>query len=188
MALPELMVSVLLLGLLSLMVFAIFFSGMRAWRVSDTQRDLVEGSRVALAHLGQEIQRSSYASLSLQPDAVSFLSAVDEQGVFALGPLGEPLWQNFVVYFRDPGNEELHRTEVALTATPTPLTIEAWGSQPLSYYLTGGRLLIPHVRLFAPSVPAGRRLDYRWDLEWVRGGGLPPIRFTMAGTTRFRNP
>lgn len=189
MALPELMVSVFVLGLLGVVVFGIFFQGMRAWRVSDTQRDLVEGSRTALTSLGRDIEQSSYATLSVGTDALSLASAVDEQGQFALGPAGEPLWQRYFIYYRDPDALELRRAEVEMTSTPQAQTLEAWGGQPLAYYLTGGRLLLGHVKSFAAAVPAGsRRLDYGWELEWVRGGSAPPIQFTMGGATRFRNP
>lgn len=185
----ELMLGIALLGMLLTLLFLIFHMGWNAWRSANLRSDLNDQSRLVVQSLSRDLEASVYASLSLQGEAVSFLSARDDAGVFALDGNGDPLWQRYVVFYRDAGRDEVVRAELPLAAPlSAPEPIEVNTGQPLASLLGPGRVIARGVKRLALSVPLnGRRLRMEVDVEQPQRGGLPPARMTLSSAVHLRN-
>lgn len=185
----ELMLGIALLGMLLTLLFLIFHMGWNAWRSANLRSDLNDQSRLVVQSLSRDLEASVYASLSLQGEAVSFLSARDNNGVFALDANGDPVWQRYVIFHRDPARDEVVRSELPLVAPlGTPEPIEVNTGQPLASFLGPGRVIARGVKRLALSVPLnGRRVRLEVDVEQPQRGGLPPARMTLSSAVYLRN-
>lgn len=134
-------------------VFFVFRMGASAMMKVSARNELLQGLQTASTLLARDVEQSVYGSLSLTPGggAISFLSALDDNGDFQVDGLGAPLWQRYVIYYHAAAPaSELRRLEVPLAAgspeQTAPGPIESYGpSQVLSTYLSGGRVIAQHV-------------------------------------------
>lgn len=183
------MLGIALLGMLLTLLFLIFHMGWNAWRSANLRSDLNDQSRLVVQSLSRDLEASVYASLSLQGEAVSFLSARDDAGVFTLDANGDPVWQRYVIFHRDPARAEVVRAELPLAAPlSAPEPIEVNTGQPLASLLGPGRVIARGVKRLALSVPLnGRRLRMEVDVEQPQRGGLPPARMTLSSAVHLRN-
>ena len=178
------------LGLLSLLmtvVFVAFEKGAQCWRRVDRTRDLVEGSRMVAESLEKEVQRSCYASLSIQGQALSLASALDGQGQFLVDAQGAPTWSHYVIFYRDPQSSSLIRCEERFThPQPSVLPLETALGVSLASRLKPGRRLAEQVEALELAV-VDQRLDYRLRCLRPATGRQPATPFTLEGSCRFRN-
>ncbi len=134
-------------------IFFVFRMGASAMLKVSARNEMHQSLQTACNLLARDVEQSVYDSLSLSPDgrAVSFLSALDTNGVFQADSYGAPLWQQYVIYYQlPPPTAELFRLEVPLApGSPeqtAPGPIESYGpNQPLATYLSGGRVLAQNV-------------------------------------------
>jgi len=146
-SLLEVVVCLALLGMLLAVAFLAFERGSRSWRRIDKSRDVIEGARLLAQDLEQEIQRSSYSSLATEGESISFLSALNDSGQFALDVQGRPLWQRYLIYYRQASTQELIRCDQPLAgATDISQTLPAALGAPISTFWGPGRRLATYVR------------------------------------------
>lgn len=157
MTLLEMLISLSLLAIIMTAVMAIYIVGVGAWRKGGVRAELLQDLQVASSRIVKDLERTSYASLSIGPtrDTISVLTMFDETGQFALDANGKPIWDRWVVYFRV--GDELRRQEVAWGATPdvraTPVPIELLSPpQTLANYASGGRVIARDIYNFEVSV------------------------------------
>ena len=150
----ELLVASVVLGLLGLLTVALFRSGASGWKKLEAQSTMLADYEVLTAKISKEVQRSVVASVDIDSPGVngptlSFLSAMDNNGVFALDTTTfKPRWQKYLIFYFDQANRKLYLNEVELI----PGSPEADAPEPLpSYdaftgniedYRNGGRLLM----------------------------------------------
>lgn len=192
-ALVELSLSMVLLGLLLAALAVLLEHGAQSLRSTDVRGQALGDLQLATARLSRELEQSCWDSLTVDGEAVSFLSAMDGAGRCHVTPQGEPLWQQFVVYFRDPQSSELCRRELPLPAAgQVPIRLEATdvglGPRPLNpTYLVAGNRVMRHCSAFQPELPPGTRsLSFR--LETTRPQrNQPPARCELVGRVLPRN-
>jgi prepilin-type N-terminal cleavage/methylation domain-containing protein len=189
----EMLIVCSMVGLLITVLFAIFFQGASAWRLSDARSDLEGEAALILHRLTLEAQQSSRASLSTAGEAVSFASARDAGGDFQNTPQGDPLWQEVVVYYRHPEGT-LRRRELPLpTPQATPLPIQdldlGWGPRPLADYLSEGKVAARLVESFQPVQTSTGMLQIAVRLRQTVGGNANKTTTRQLATTiLIRNP
>ncbi len=185
----ETLVAMVVFGLLSWAVFAVFSQGGQAFQKVHDRGQLTRAAQLALGRLTQDLERTTFASISIVPDkALAMLSARDSQGVFVMNELGEPVWQLYRIYYLD-SQRNLFLTEAALSpgdpeqATPGPL--ENWGAaQPVTAYCNGGRLVTTDVERFNPTFGAAPN-TVRLILEVARPApGEQRLRLMTSVTLR----
>ena len=173
--------------MLMMVVFLAFEKGAQSWRRADRTRDLVEGSRLVAESLEKEVQRSCYASLSIEGQALSLASALDGNGQFLVDAQGAPAWSHYVIFYRDPQNSSLVRCEERLThPQPTAVPLETALGMSLASRLKPGRRLADQVEALELAV-VEQRLDYRLRCLRPAAGRQPATPFTLEGSCRFRN-
>lgn len=155
----------MLLMLLSLL-FAIFFLGGKAWRKTDDRFELLRNTQTVISQIAREAERGSVFSVSILPNrAVSFLSPMNDNGNFVTDTLGDVRWERYLVFYHDPTSQEVRLVDIPLLPasferrTPQPIErfVSATGTHPLSFYLTGGRVLGKRITRFEPELPASTK-------------------------------
>lgn len=187
--LVELMLGIFLLGMLLFLLFVIFEQGWAAWRQASLRNDLANQSRQVVDSLTREMQSSIYESVSIQGEAVSFLSARDDSGASVLDGSGNLVWQRYVLYYRDDPTRRVLRCEVPVAGgVDPPVPIETALGNPLTTYLAPQRLIADRVRSLTLEVPAGsRRVEFQVEVEQMQRHGLPPALLTVGSGILFRN-
>jgi hypothetical protein len=182
------------LGMLFVLLFRIYQIGASAWKKGDAQPDLLQGMQVAKARLSVEIERSIYESLSLGPggNGLSFLSAVDDTGVFRYDPVTlTPRWQKYVVVYFDAPNKNLMWTTVSVVGTPqemTPAPIEAFGPMlPVQTYFTGGRPVARDLAVCTFAVTPDQLVSFTWIGQKKRYGSERLEKLELQSQLGFRN-
>lgn len=192
MGLAEVVVCIGLLTLLSGLVFFIFDIGSTAWRQTDVGSQIRKQAAVVVGDITRQAERSAFSSLSLDGEAVSFLTALDNSGQIELGPDGKLLWKAYLIYYRDSAEGLVLKTRHDLTtALMAPVPIEDYddgsGTKPLSDYLFNGRRLAQDVELFQPTSSADQRLEIEIKLSRLGTRNRVPAEFTLASSVLFRN-
>ncbi len=179
------------------LLFFVFFAGAKAWRKTDQRSDILRSAQIVTSQVAREATRSSYNSLTITPDgrALSFLSALNDAGIFVLDNQGNTRWQKYLVFYFEPTSGEIRRREVPLLAgSPQerfPEPIERFsgpsGLQPLTHYLNGGRPLGREVSEFLAETPAGTEgLDLTVTVR-KRIGTEPEMSLLLSSHAYFRN-
>lgn len=162
MSVVDLVVAMGLLLMLLSVLFAIFFLGSKAWRKTDDRFELLRNTQTVIAQIAREAERGTVFSVTILPGrAVSFLSPINNQGNFVTDTLGDVRWERYLIFYHDPASQEVRLVEVPLLpasferGTPQPIErfVSATGMHPLSYYLTGGRVLGKRITRFEPELP-----------------------------------
>lgn len=177
--------------------------GLNAFHKTTTKNDLHRQIQVMSLRLMDELQRSSIASVSLDPatnsDTIGFLSALDNNGNFILDARGRPEWQKYVIYYHESSDDKIYRVEVPLIATasqrrvPTPIENYNGGSgeETLSFYATGGRPVARLIRRFEVELlPAPvSQVEWEIDAERTRHGldSSTPEQLTGKASAFLRN-
>lgn len=187
----ELALSMGVLALLLALLFLVWHIGSRAWQGSDLRADLRNDLGIVVDNLARDVERSVYDSLSIDAEALSFLSAVDYDGVYVLNDLGQPVWQRFVLLYRNGEDNTLRRIDLPLPvpredAVPIEACDMGGGLLPLSAYLWEGRVLARNVVRFTPSSPVERNVSVRIGLEKEQRDRAPATLEVVTGAT-FRN-
>lgn len=188
--LVELMISSSLLMLLMALVFMLYFNSHRAWKKSSEHQQVMGEMQVALAFFAEDLQATSFDSVSLTPDkkAIGLLTMKDGNGDRHYGVDGRPIWDHWVLYYAE--GQSLLRLDVPWPVPQsnrqTPVNITAFSSQPLSSFLTGdGRILSRNLQNFEVEVPPGSRLvHYKLTVEKQ---GKTNQTLTLEGTVQPRN-
>lgn len=154
----ETMIGAMLLCLMMAALFFIYQMGASAWKKGEAQTELMADIETCHARLIRELERSTYASLSLDPvappgPAISFLSAVDDAGQFCFDTVTQQIqWQKYVAVYYDAASREVRWREIALAPgapeanTPEPIeSYDAGGGAPLATYLTGGQAMARNI-------------------------------------------
>lgn len=102
-ALVELILALLLFGLLNALIFALLQSGTRSFAITMSRGTLQSELNRSLARLQGEVRRSSATLLSVvirnDRDGVSLSALQDWQAAAAYSSVGDPLWDEFVVFY-----------------------------------------------------------------------------------------
>lgn len=146
----ETIISVFIFGLLLSSLFLVYSTGANAWMKSDTDAESLGAAQVLATRLARVAERSSFLSVNIhdpQPEALSLLSPVDNNGEFQFDIYTKrPIWQKYVVFYRDSATGEVRETEIPVLGTPaekSPLKLEGiLIPADLSTHMTGGRLLV----------------------------------------------
>ncbi|GMU51595.1 MAG: hypothetical protein AMXMBFR33_07410 [Candidatus Xenobia bacterium] len=192
----ETLVSLGLLSLLMVLMFAVYRTGANAWMKGDAQVSLIQDLRVVTERLAREVERSAYESATLDPGpnagtALAFLSSWDEVAQrYDYDPaVGSPGWHKYFVCYYDAPAREVRWLEVAL---PTPTTTAA-PLPGLASYRAGGRVLASQVdRQPAPDAAGNQSQALRQPgaREAGAGGGdlLPQLDFVALTVPRAAPP
>lgn len=197
-SLLETMISAVLLGILTSLLFFVYRMGASSLMKGQAQTELLQDVQASSSRLLREIERSTYASLSLDPPppggpatAISLLSAIDPAGQFAYDPaVGEPTWQKYVVLYYDAPSEELRWREVVLAAgspeARTPGPIEQYQGSALATYRNGGRTIARHVTRCELSFADGT-VTLLLETQRKRYGSEQKEQITLRSSGAFRN-
>lgn len=187
MSLPEMLLAFFLLSLLMLALDRLLMLGIRTWRDQEKRGEAQSQAQVAMARISRELERSSPASVSVAPDGLAFLSALNDQGAFQMDAFGQPIWQRFVIYYRTAG--ALYRRELALPIPQSaPLTVESHTGAALTTLYAGGKELVQGAVLFEPTRPAGsERVEIRLATDRVRRASQAVMHLELRGSILPRN-
>ncbi|MCE1246326.1 MAG: hypothetical protein LWY06_06760 [Firmicutes bacterium] len=140
----ELITTTFILLLLTLNLFWMITAGISTWHISVTRTANHQNLRLTMNKISLDMKDSNVGvftnNTSTSPQAFSFLSAVDSNGMFKTGTDGKPVWQKYVIYYIPTGTKNLVRKEVFGTFT-TALTT----SQLTTYCDGNGKLIAPNV-------------------------------------------
>ncbi|MBS2035225.1 hypothetical protein JST97_09560 [bacterium] len=197
MNLLDLVVAMGLLMMLLAGLFAVFFSGGKAWRKTDDRYELLHNTQNVLAQVSREAERSTVFSVSIIPGrAVSFLSPMNDSGNFVTDTLGDERWERYLVFYHDPVKQEVRMVDVPLLPgsferrTPQPIErfISLSGQRPLSTYCVGGKLLGRRITSFEPDQPAStKRLTLRVHTVQPSSTQSPDLQLDIATDALMRN-
>ncbi len=183
-----------ILGLLTTVALAVFWMGAHSLVHSDAQSELLQGAQVSMDQLTRDLERSTYASLSLTPgQGLGCLSAINSTtGIFDFdASSGRPRWRDYVLYYGDPVNKELRRATVAVTGTPqeqNPTPIEQFGAlTPLTSYFVGGKLITQNLSIFSIVVDAQQVVQLEITLQRPHTGSTVPARYQLQTQVHLRN-
>jgi hypothetical protein len=148
-------------------VFQLFMLGAQSFLAGERQHDLSRQATIALERLTRQLESAPAPSLSLAPEAVSFLSCRDNQNQSQLTTGGDPLWQAYQIYYRDSSSGELKQRRIALGTPSTAVrpieeTDLGSGPQPLPIYLVSTEVVARNLTRFSLS----RSDNLRFDLEF----------------------
>jgi hypothetical protein len=136
------------------------------------------------------------------PDAICFLSPVDEDGKFHYDPfLNRPLWQNYLIFYRDSAGDIrlAKRSAVGTPAETVPMKIGTTGADrrvDLTPYYVDGKLLAQSSTSLSfrvlPLIETERHdrnelLEVTVVLEKDAKGQTTPRRLETVGVVHFRN-
>ena len=153
----EILIASIILGLLVTALFGLFRTGIVSMRKVDNQTELIRELQILSLKITDEASASSFKSLCLSGnhEAVSFLSAVDKNGVFRTDEFGRPEWQEFILYYYQQEDSTIRRTTVPfVTGSPIEArTLEQYSGKSIDFYLGQG----------TPTILAHRVSGCRWD-------------------------
>lgn len=194
----DLVVAMSMFLLLLTVLFAIFFLGGKAWRKTDDRYELLRNTQGVLAQINREAERTTTFSVSILPGrAISFLSPINDQGNFVTDTIGDVRWERYLVFYLDSASQEVRMVDIPLLPTSferrTPQPIDRFNSlsgiQPLSAYLTGGRVLGNHITAFDPDQPPpGKRITvhiHTVQPSSIRGN--PDLNLDVTASALLRN-
>lgn len=149
MTLIELLAAIFAVSFLSSILLYLFLSGKAVWLASITRTANTQDLQVADLKIAQEMKQSDFATLTNNtagtPQSFSFLSAVNNAGVFMTDPTGAPLWQKYVIYCIPNGTQQLRRSEMSLASLfplSIPSPIPLLSPSQLSLYCSGGGTML----------------------------------------------
>ena len=125
--LTEIMISGVLLVLILTLLYQILIPTQRFWLLGDARTEAQLNAQLGFRMLMKELQSSTFNSItvSTNPKAISFASALDSSGTMYFTSTGRLIWQKYIIYFLS--SARLLRKEVTVSgnvpsSTPTPLT------------------------------------------------------------------
>ena len=192
----ETMIAGGLLLLLTAAMFVIYQRGASAFAKGEARSEMLAHLQNATVRLEQDLSRSVYGSLSITADATAFacLSPVDGEDPQQFESLsGRPVWRRYVVYWWDPGTNEVYRREVPLDAgspeETTPGPIDNYGSgDPLAFYFNDGRVVARDVSAFAVRAPGpDQPVEAELEGQRRRYGSSGPETTRLRTTVLLRN-
>lgn len=186
----EMIISSGLLMLLLTLVLAVYLASHRVWAKGSNAQEVLGDAGVVAGYLDEELQRSTYDSVSIAPDkqALVFLTAKDENGHADATEDGRPIWNRWMLYYVNGGS--LLRSSKLWNAPASdranPLKLEDLESKPISEYFDGrGRALTRRLESLSFSSPTDSRLVI-YDLV-VRADHDDKRKLHLQGAIRPRN-
>lgn len=139
---PEVLIAATILGALAAMCLAVYVSGARAWTKVDSKTELMSTLQISQDRIAREVRATLLPSVSLMPDntGVAFLSAGPEENrQVDMG--GRILWQEFVFYYHNTGDDKLYRkTEPYAVGDQSLLTtLETYSTAALATHKPGAQ-------------------------------------------------
>ena len=105
-SLLEIILSVTLFSLLAGLIIYILSVSSGSWLKVRETAEIREGAQVVISRIEKELRASSIQSAEVieypsesQNNAISFLSAYDENGMVSFNSSGEINWQNFIIFY-----------------------------------------------------------------------------------------
>ena len=194
----ELMLAMSLLAGLLTFTFLIFRMGSNSWKSVEAKAKLQSEMQVATARLTREVERSTYASASLDPPGVgsacSFACPLDNQAQVSLNSgSGRPDWHQYLVFYHNATTRELWFRSLPIGAgdpertSAEPIELfDAAGPQPLAFFRTQGKPLARWVAGCRFTMSAGL-LQGELAGEHPRSWSATPERFSLRVVSLFRN-
>lgn len=143
------------MGILASLSFAIYALGLRSWTKIDTKTEVMANLQNVQSRISREIRSSQQPSVTLAADssAVAFLSAGDE-GSRQVDAGGRPLWQEFILYYYDPVQDEVYRKNIPYAPLdPTLLdTLDNHTGSPIESHKNGGQPIARNLTKFEASM------------------------------------
>lgn len=190
------MIAAGLFGILMTLMVGAFSMGSKTWRKADEQAEVLQNLQVVSTRLSREMERSVYQSLSIASgnDALSFLSALDPNGQFAMDAGGNTQWQKYIIFYYDSGADEVLFREVPLVGGSaeimTPGPIESYndgtGAKPLANYLNSGRPLARGVTQFLVGRAGAQLVTLQLAAE-KQFGTRKPTTASLRSSVHLRN-
>jgi hypothetical protein len=132
----EVIISSGLLLMLMAILTAIYVRCSGVWRKIDHDTTLLRELQVAVRHLERDIAMGHSSGLTIDNQAIAYLSLLDENDSIVTGPLGAPTWQTFVIVYVD-AEGKLRRRHVPLSSpAPDPIAFETEFGSTVRGYLT----------------------------------------------------
>jgi len=144
-----------LFGILNIVIFAMLQSGSRSFNIATSRSTLQGELNRSLARLQGEVRRSSASLLSVvtdparrvdgqRRDGISLSSLRDWQAAASYGANGDPLWNEFNVYYatRETPGRLLRRTYHPPGATPYQTPMAGFASAMLVDNPTGTEVTV----------------------------------------------
>jgi hypothetical protein len=188
----ETLVGAFVLSLLFVCLFFTYRVGASAWKKGETETDLLQNLQVAKSRLTRELERSVYDSVSVDPNGIAFLSALDVYGDFQMDNASStPRWQKYVVVYYDAPARILRWQEIPVVGTPqemNPTPIESFGAaNPLTSYFNSGREFMRDVETCVFQWTPDLLVGFTWATEKKRYGKNTPDRIEIRSAVGFRN-
>ncbi len=162
-----------------------------AFHKANTQADLLQDLQIAATRLNRDAQGASPLGTSLNANGVSLCSAHQQSQVMQLGPTGQLLWREYLLYSYAPASKQLYWKKLAMTAPidpPVPIELYNFGSglQPLSSYQTGGKLLVSDLEQFQVTLVNNELSCYLKASRLHYGSNRPEV-VEVRQSTAMRN-
>ncbi|MCL5037098.1 MAG: hypothetical protein M1269_08285 [Chloroflexi bacterium] len=121
-------------GILLLIIFGLTYQMLiparRFWMMGDVRSEVQINARLAYEKITRDIQSSSFDSVTTAGgtiQAISMLSPYNtDNTLITVNSEGEIVWQKYIIYYLQEGDERLYRKEVTNinvpSSTPTALT------------------------------------------------------------------
>lgn len=122
MSLVEMLITLLILSILSVVLFWVLMMVKSGYQASTARSGGRQDLDLALARISQEMMDSNIDTVTNNasglPPAISFLSAYNSQGTFVTNTAdGTPIWQKYAIYYIPSGTTTLLRREIYGTFT-----------------------------------------------------------------------
>lgn len=199
---PEMMVSLIILGLMFVAIGALAGPIMSAPSAGSAKTDTVGSAAYGLDGIERDIRQSDAADVwsctksvtvtCTQPTAltaspyVAMLTAYDSSGLFHADPSGStgPKWQAYIVYSQPAGSSIIYRTYLAwITPPSSPLAGAVAAVTAASLLPSGTTVAVPN----AQSMSLGINSQISFQLVSAAGSGPAANSTTYTTTILARN-
>ncbi|MEW6281565.1 MAG: hypothetical protein AB1758_23345 [Candidatus Eremiobacterota bacterium] len=138
----------LLVAALVLMVFGliagVLVPALKGWHRADQRSQVQQNAMLVVARLRESTRMASPPSVFCGPEVVTLATCVRPDGSVDSDPsTGAPLWQKYLVLYRDPASQQVRLQE-------NPIDPPASDATPLTSYTprSDDRVVARHIRLF----------------------------------------
>ena len=196
-------------GLFTILLAALFFLynfGAASWMKGNTKSELLGEIQKFQARFTRAVELTSFVSLTIDtgvPDAVCFLSPLNDDGDFQFNPyLNRPRWQKYLFFYRDTTSGEVFQAEQSVLGTEAELAAKKIGNTvsdrllDLSLYKTGGRAVLRNSKSltfrimplnWADRSNGNEALEMHLVVERPVKGSTVPQELESRSIVKFRN-
>lgn len=204
----ELLLASALVGLVTTMVFAAYWQGLRALFKGRDQSELLTQLQLSSKRIATAMSQGSFVSVSMdnvnlpgparRSDAVSFLTAYDINGTPRLNGTTAPDWTAYLVFYHNDTEKRIMKNRIDLRAGspqnrfPSPIDryFNGTARQPITAYRRDGTIVARNIRSFGidllPTIPNGYEITLE-GFKQAESDNRPDSQSKLKFTIVLRN-